>query len=86
MSESHFDALIINPHIQSVTIIDEPPLEKNGSGIPVVGRAPDTTPTFTSDCKKIHAAQPKVPYAEKRSGHFNAILIALYVKKIKSTN
>jgi hypothetical protein len=37
---------------------DDPPYEKNGSGIPITGTSPMTMPTFTARWKKrIHVTQ-----------------------------
>ena len=67
-------AFIIKPHMQSVITIEDPPAEKNGSGIPVEGIATKTTATLAMDWKKIAEIHPKVPISPKRSVQFNANL------------
>lgn len=64
---SNLDAQTINPHIAIVTKIEEPPDEKNGKGIPVVGKTPTTTATFINDCPTITNKKPKTAKAENLS-------------------
>ncbi len=61
------DTLIIKAHKQSVISKEEPPDEKNGSGIPVAGNARTTTPAFMSDCTRMIIVQPKASRLLKRS-------------------
>ena len=74
----------INPHIDSVTSITDPPDEKNGNAIPVLGTTPATTAQFSSDCKKITVVQPNAPSDAKRFLQRKAILYAQTEKAIKS--
>ena len=48
-SVSNREALMIKPHIARERTIDDPPSEKKGRGIPVEGRAPQTTAQFKRD-------------------------------------
>lgn len=61
LSASQCEAFIINPHMQSVIIRDEPPEEKNGNGIPVVGEAPQTTAQLKTDWQKMQSVHPNEP-------------------------
>jgi hypothetical protein len=42
-----------------VTTIEEPPVEKKGSGIPVAGTNPETTAMLKSACETIAVVSPK---------------------------
>ena len=65
---------IIMPQVTNDIKIDEPPCEKNGRGIPVAGKAPQTTPQFISDCRTILVVQPKANNCLNRSSILMAIL------------
>ena len=54
-----WEAFITKPHMQKLTTSEEPPEEKNGRGIPVVGAAPHTTAQFKSDCMNTMHTHPK---------------------------
>ena len=55
------EQFMINPHIAIVTIREEPPEEKKGRGIPVVGKNPHTTPMLIIDCNRITVVHPNEP-------------------------
>ena len=48
-------------------IIDEPPTETNGSGIPVIGAIPIVMPLFTNTSNRNMNAIPPATIAEYRS-------------------
>jgi len=47
---------------------DDPPAETNGSGIPVTGMRPTTTPMLMNAWMQIHAVIPAASSAPKVSG------------------
>ena len=71
---SYFEIFIIIPQVIKVISIDEPPWEKNGSGIPVEGKAPQTTPQFIRDWITMIVPQPKANKLLKKSSQLMAIL------------
>ena len=48
-------------------IIDEPPTETNGSGMPVIGAIPIVIPTLTKTWKRKANTIPPATIAQKRS-------------------
>ena len=52
---------------------DDSPAETSGSGTPVMGRTPITTPMLTTACITIHAVMPVAARRENRSGTRRAI-------------
>ena len=48
-------------------IIDEPPTETNGSGMPVIGAIPIVIPTLTKTWKRNTNTIPPATIAQKRS-------------------
>ena len=47
--------------VNALMIREEPPEEKKGRGIPVVGKNPHTTPMLIIDCSRITVVHPNEP-------------------------
>ncbi len=61
---------------------DEPPYDKNGKVIPVIGKRPRTIPIFQT-CWKIKSPKmPAVKYLSRLFCDLNPILINIYQKHI----
>lgn len=56
------------PTAAKLTINDEPPAETNGSGMPVTGISPTTTPMLTNAWMLIQAVIPAASRAPNVSG------------------
>jgi len=66
-----------------VVISEEPPAEKNGSGIPVAGSAPETTATLSKTCEIIIVVKPA---AKSLLNNVSALQAALYPINPKTAN
>ena len=56
------------PTAAKLMISDEPPAETNGSGIPVTGMSPTTTPMLMNAWRQIQAVIPAASSAPNVSG------------------
>ena len=56
------------PTAAKLTINDEPPAETNGSGMPVTGTSPTTTPMLMNAWMQIQPVMPAASKAPKVSG------------------
>ena len=56
------------PTAAKLMISDEPPAETNGSGMPVTGMSPTTTPMLMNAWRQIQAVTPAASIAPNVSG------------------
>jgi hypothetical protein len=56
------------PSATRVTSNDDKPADTRGSGTPVIGNTPITTPMLTTACITIHAVMPVAARRENMSG------------------
>ena len=73
------------PTAAKLMISDEPPADTKGSGMPVTGTSPTTTPMLMNAWRQIQAVMPLASSAPNVSGAPSAVRIPRYPKARKRT-
>ena len=68
------------PTAAKLMISDDPPAETNGSGMPVTGMSPTTTPMLMNAWRQIQAVMPAASSAPNVSGAPSEVRIPRYPK------